>query len=177
MAEQKTSNLEREYVIPLRSSLTNTPRYKKTAKSVKTIKEFVAKHMRVPDRDVNKVKLDVSFNNELWFRGRQNPPSKVKVKVRKDGELVFVEMADVPERVKFHMKRMKKLHKKTDKKEEKKDKKAGEKKEGEEDPESKEEKAKSEEVLHEKVAQSEAKAQKHLTSVKTPTAHRKALKK
>jgi large subunit ribosomal protein L31e len=173
--------LEREYIIPLRKEWTNTPRYKRSFKSVKAIKEFVARHMRVPDRDLNKVKLDVYLNNEVWFRGAKKPPAKIKVKVRKEGDTVFVELADVPDFVKFHKAKIERRHSKSEKKEEKKAK-AEEKEEkteekSEEDKKGEEEKAKSEEAFNEKAAQQEAKAQKHLTSVKTPHAHRKALKK
>ena len=116
MAETKQT-VEREYVIPLRSSWKNVPRYKKTSKSIKTIKEFVAKHMKVPDRDTNKVKLDLYLNNELWLRGAKKPPSKIKIKARKEGELIKVELVDLHENMKFAKAREEKFHKKVEKKE------------------------------------------------------------
>ena len=56
MADKKiiTEKLEREYVIPLRVQWKKVPRYKRAAKATKAIKEFLAKHMKVKDRDINK---------------------------------------------------------------------------------------------------------------------------
>jgi large subunit ribosomal protein L31e len=178
--------LEREYVIPLRRSWTNTPRYKKSFKSVKTIKEFIARHMRVPDRDLNKVKLDVHLNNEVWFRGSKNPPIKVKVKARKEGDIVFVELAQTPDVVKFNKAKLERRHKEAEKKEspkekaeDKKESKAEDGKKSEEEKKTENEKAKSEEIINEKAAQQEAKVQKHTLGgmKKEPKIQRKALKK
>jgi ribosomal protein L31E len=54
MAEKKevTKNIEREYVIPLRNKCMTVVRYKKAPKAVKVVKEFIAKHMKVEDRDL-----------------------------------------------------------------------------------------------------------------------------
>lgn len=106
---------EREYVIPLRRFWLRSPYYERTGKAVKAIRKFVAKHMKIPDRDIEKVKLDVYFNNELWFKGRANPPAKIKVKVKKEGELVHVTFAEIPKHVIFLKKKHDKIHKKADK--------------------------------------------------------------
>src|SRR3989344_1137762 len=99
MAETKV--IEREYTIPLRRAWLKVPHYERTGKAIKIIKKFIAKHMKIPDRDVNKVKLDVFLNNQIWFRGRKSPPSKVKIKVRKENDIVKVDFVEVPEYVKF----------------------------------------------------------------------------
>jgi large subunit ribosomal protein L31e len=177
--ETKTKGIEREYVIPLRREWMKVPRYKRTAKSVKAIKEFVAKHMRVPDRDTSKVKLDVYLNNEIWFRGVKKPPVKVRVKVRKEGEIVKVDFVEVPEIVRFAKARHAKMHKKIEKKKEepkKEDKKKDEK--TDEDRKKESEKEKSVEKAQTKLAEKAARDQKHITSSKGgPQIHRKALKK
>ncbi|MEK6817555.1 MAG: 50S ribosomal protein L31e, partial [Nanoarchaeota archaeon] len=49
MEEKKQNIIEREYTIPLREKVRSVPRYKKTNKAVRTIKEFLAKHMKVYD--------------------------------------------------------------------------------------------------------------------------------
>src|SRR3989344_5150740 len=99
MAETKQTikQIEREYIIPLRKEWSKVPRYKRAAKSVKAVKKFIVRHMKVPERDTKKVKLDVYLNNELWFRGTRNAYNKIKVKARKDGEIVNVELAEIPE--------------------------------------------------------------------------------
>jgi len=93
--------LEREYIIPLRKKLLDVPRYRRASKAVKILKEFLAKHMKVEDRDLRKVKVDIYLNNELWFKGIKNPAGKIKVKaVKKDG-IVYAELAEIPLAVKF----------------------------------------------------------------------------
>lgn len=171
MAEQKTKTTEREYVIPLRRSFLKVQKYNRTSRAVKTIKEFIARHMKVPDRDLNKVKLDVYLNNDLWFKGRKNPPAKVKVKAVKEGDMVKVDFVDVPEEVKFLKAKHEKLHKAApksapkpakseDKKEEAKDEKT--------DAEKKDEKEKEQSVAEhrEKLAENKAKEEKHVPKMK-----------
>ncbi len=123
MADTKSTKLEREYVIPLRSQWLRVPQYERTGRAIKAIKKFIAKHMKVPERNVDNVKLDVYMNNELWFRGRRHPPSKVKVKAIKEGDIVKVTLAETPKHVEFlkakHEKASKRSEKKTGKKEEK----------------------------------------------------------
>ncbi len=175
MAE--TKNFEREYVIPLRRFWLNVPVYERTAKAIKAIKKFVAKHMKVAERDLDKVKINMYLNNELWFRGRRHPPAKVKVKVRKEGEIVHVEFVQTPDSVKFLQAKHNKLHKKAAPKDEKKDtdKKPEEKSEEKVMDEKEKEKAVAEQNVKDFKAQ--AKAEKHRTKVKEPEIHRMALQK
>jgi len=174
MAET-SKTLERKYIIPLRKEWMKVPKYKRTSKGVKSIKEFVAKHMKVEDRDTKKVKLDVYLNNELWFRGCKNPPSKIKVVAKKTGGLVKVELLETPEIIKFLKKRQEKRHKKVAVKAKLKSKEKEEKKEKEKVEE--EEKEKSVEKIHEKIAEQTTKAQKHTTKIHSSQIQRKALKK
>lgn len=111
MAETKTkaNKNEREYVIPLRPEWRKVPRYQKTNKAVKAIKEFVVRHMKIRDRDLNKVKVDKFLNEILWSRGIRHPPTKIKVKVKRDGDIVRVEAVDIPENIKFKKERMDKI--------------------------------------------------------------------
>ena len=99
--ETKTEKLEREYVIPLRSKYQHVPRYKKTPKAIKTIKEFLARHMKIRDRDLNKIKLDKFLNEFVWLRGIKKPPMKIKVKAIKEGDIVRAELVDFPDKLKF----------------------------------------------------------------------------
>jgi large subunit ribosomal protein L31e len=101
--------LEREYIIPLRKGFLNVPQYRRAKKAVRILKEFLAQHMRVENRDLRKIKLDMYLNNEIWFKGIKKPLSKVKVKaVKKDG-IVYAELAELPEVVKFLKARADKL--------------------------------------------------------------------
>ena len=170
--------MEREYIIPLRRVWRNVPQYERTGKAIKAIKIFIAKHMKVTDRDVKNVKLDVYFNNEIWFRGRANPPAKIKVKAKKDGELVHVSFAETPKFVERLKKQHSKLHKATDKPIEKS---TEEKKEDSRTEEQKTEEVEKEKSTAEagmKEAKLQAKTDKHVTKVeKAKHPQRMALKK
>jgi large subunit ribosomal protein L31e len=172
--------LEREYVIPLRRAWQRVPAYERSGRAIKAIKIFIAKHMKVPERDTDKVKLDVYFNNEIWFRGRANPPAKVKVKAKKEGDLVHVTFVHVPEHVKFLKAKHEKRHKKSEKKSSISEKPAEQPKEEtktEEQKTDEKEKEKAVEEMNIKQAEQQAKAQKHISKVKAPEIHRMALKK
>lgn len=177
MAEVKTARIEREYVIPLRTSFIKSPRYRRTFKAVKTIKKFIAKHMKIPDRDISKIKLDVYLNNDVWFRGKRHPPSKIKVRAVKEDGVVKVDFVDMPEHVKFLKSKFDRRHKKSDKKpkEEKKEEKPETK--TEEQVKDEKEKAQSVAEQHVKEAHQAAKMEKHLSKGKEPQIHRMALKK
>ncbi len=176
MAENK---LEREYIIPLRKYWLRVPQYERTGKAVKAIKNFIAKHMKVADRDLDKVKLDVYFNNDLWFRGRASPPSKIKVKAIKEDGIVKVSFAEEPKQIEFLRKKNEKRHKVADKPspitpkaEEKKEEKTEEQKTEEK------EKEKSAAESNAKQADMQAKADKHITKAsKQSHPQRMALKK
>ncbi len=168
--------LEREYVIPLRNEWRKIANYRRTGRAVKTIKKFIARHMKVPERDLTKVKLDVYLNQEIWFRGRKKPPAKIKVKAIKEGGTVKVELAEMPEHWKFVKEKHERKHKSIEKpkeipKEETKDERTEEEKKAES------EKEKSVAEAHQVEAKQQAKAQKHTTKAKEPGFHRMALKK
>lgn len=173
-----------EYIIPLRREWIKVVRYKRTRRSVMTIKKFIARHMRVPERDLDKVKLDVYLNNELWFRGCKKPPVKIKVIAKRDGDVIRVELAEIPEIWKFVKARQDKKHKKFEKKKvevkaegkvDSAEKSSAVKTEVEKKEES--EKAKSGELAQTKAMEKAAKAQKHVVKDAGPQIQRKALKK
>jgi len=170
MAETKTETkkIEREYVIPLRSEWLKVPAYRRAGRAAKAIKIFIAKHMKVEDRNVDKVKVDPYINNEVWFRGRANPPSRIKVKAIKEGEIVRVEFVETPDYIKFLKSKHEKFHRETEKKEEKKEEKkpeVGEEKK-EEEKKAETEKEKSVEKEQIKEAKKEKLAGKHVAKVK-----------
>jgi len=105
--------LEREYIVPLRHGWLKVPVHKRAMKAVKTLKEFLVQHMKVYDRDLRKIKLNVDLNNEIRFKGMRKPLAKIKVKAAKDDTgIVRVDLVDVPEKIKF--KRLRALKKLTD---------------------------------------------------------------
>ncbi|MBI2042925.1 50S ribosomal protein L31e [Candidatus Pacearchaeota archaeon] len=117
MAETKSNEFEREYVIPLRKEWSKVARYKRAKKAGKAVKEFLARHMKVYDRDLDKIKLDKYVNEELWFRGIKKPPIRIKIKAIKDSKgIVYVELADMPEKLKFKKAKEEKREKESEKK-------------------------------------------------------------
>lgn len=141
--------LERTYTVPLRKEWLKAPRWKRTKKAVKALKEFIAKHMKVPERDVNKVKIDSWVNKALWLRGIKKPPHKITVKAIKDSEgNVKVEFVGLPPKFKVQEEFLKKKIEKTRKREEEKAKER-EKKKAEEEAKKKAEEAKKKEEVEE----------------------------
>ncbi len=114
MAETKTptDKIEKEYIIPLRRKWVKVPRYKRTNKAIKAVKEFLARHMKVRDKDLNKIRLDKYLNEFIWLRGIRKPPIKVKVKATREGEIIKAELAELSEALKFKKARLEKREKK-----------------------------------------------------------------
>lgn len=101
--KKEVVELEREYIVPLKRGVLNVPHYRRAKKAVRVLKEFMVQHMKVRDRDLNKVKIDMYLNNELWFRGIKKPANKIKVKAKKIDGIVYVELAEIPEAVGYKM--------------------------------------------------------------------------
>lgn len=186
MAEKKTetkTEQAKEYIIPLRNEWRKGANYKRAGRAIKAIKKFILRHMKIRDGDINKVKLDQWLNQEIWFRGKTKPPAKIKVKAIKEGEIVRVELAELPQFVKFEKVKAERRHKPAAKPEvtpatskEEKEERSEEKTE----EQKKDEKEKEQSVadVREKQAKQTAKAQKSAgAQTKTPGHHRKALKK
>ncbi|HKZ88721.1 MAG TPA: 50S ribosomal protein L31e [Thermoplasmata archaeon] len=81
MAEQQE---ERILIIPLRA-IRAAPRTSRAPRAIKAIREYVNRHLK-PDR----IFIDDVLNEAIWARGRENPPSRIRVKAIKfeDGSAV-----------------------------------------------------------------------------------------
>jgi large subunit ribosomal protein L31e len=173
--ETKTEKLEREYVIPLRHRWRIVPRYQRTNKAVRTVKEFLVRHMKIRDRDLDKVRIDRLLNEVLWSRGIKNPPAKIKVKAVKEGDIVRVELAEPSEKMKFKKLREEKIENSAKEVAKKKKKEVAEEKTEEVKEETGEEKEKVAEEKKEATVEAgkemekvAAKMEKHTTKVKSP---------
>jgi len=71
---------ERIYTIPLRRAWI-VSRRKRTPKAVKLVRDFVLRHMKAES-----IVISNDLNEELWSRGIQKPPRRVRVKAEKDKE-------------------------------------------------------------------------------------------
>src|SRR3989338_212949 len=91
--KEKKVVLERVYNVPLRKKYQRAPRWKRTNRAVKALREFVLRHMKAAE-----VKIGKYANLELWKQGIRNPPHHIKVECKKDEEgIVKVELVGAPE--------------------------------------------------------------------------------
>jgi len=102
----------KEFTIPLRRRFKKTARYRRTPKAVMAVKEFLARHMKVYDRDLKKIKLDKYLNEFIWTRGIRNPPPRIRIRAVVDGDFIRAELAELPERLKFRKEKLEKREKK-----------------------------------------------------------------
>lgn len=86
MAEKES---ERLYTIPLRGEVMKSPRVKRANRAVKTIQTFLQRHMKSDN-----VKVSQKVNEAVWLRGIHHPPSKIKLKARKEGGIVYAMLPD-----------------------------------------------------------------------------------
>ena len=176
--------LEREYTVPLRRGWLKVPKYKRASKAVKTLKEFIARHMKLYDDDLRKIKIDMILNNEIRFRGMKKPPGKIKVKAKKfDNNIIRVELVNLPEIIKFKKIREDKkklaVSKKVEEKKEEKTKVEEIKEKEDKKDETKEIKEKRESAKEEslKLSKEKAKETKHVSKEKKIRIRRMALSK
>lgn len=80
--------LERVYNVPLRRDWIRTPKYRRTKKAVKALKEFLTQHMKpgVDEKGRLKLKIGKMANLDLWKHGIRNPPHHIKVKAVKEAD-------------------------------------------------------------------------------------------
>lgn len=75
----KMATTERTYIIPLRTEVNKSPKYKRAKKAVNSVKSFLERHM-----DAKEVKIGHMINMTLWKRGIKYPPGQLKVTATKD---------------------------------------------------------------------------------------------
>ncbi|ACB40585.1 50S ribosomal protein L31e [Pyrobaculum neutrophilum] len=79
MSEERKVVASREYVISLRRAYV-VSRTKRAKYAVGLIRRFVARHLKV---EPSAVKIGQKLNMELWSRGIEKPPRRVRVSVEK----------------------------------------------------------------------------------------------
>lgn len=78
----------RIYTVPLKRAY-YVPRYRRTEKAIRIIREFISRHMKA-----EKVVISQRLNEKIWSRGDQKPPRRIRVKAVKDKEgVVKVDLA------------------------------------------------------------------------------------
>ncbi len=84
-----TEKIERIYIIPLRNAK-KISKFRRAKRAINILREFVARHVHVPEENV---KIENEVNEKIWERGVKKPPSKIKVLVKKEGNIAIVKLA------------------------------------------------------------------------------------
>jgi len=79
--------MERTYNIPLRKAFLKAPKYLRTNRAVREVREQLMRHMKSKD-----VKLGEELNKALWARGDSKPPHHVHVLAKKEDDVVYAEL-------------------------------------------------------------------------------------
>jgi len=78
---------ERVVTVPLRDARAE-PSTERADRAMTIVREHLAKHFKV---DESEVRLDPDINEAIWAQGRNNPPSKLRVRAARfveDGESI-----------------------------------------------------------------------------------------
>ena len=85
MSEEKEEHI---YTIPLRD-VKKAPRWKRSTRAMTVIREFLMRHTKS-----DYVLLDTAINEKVWERGSQNPPSRIRVMVTWEEDIVKAELLE-----------------------------------------------------------------------------------
>lgn len=92
---------KRTYIIPLRKVWMKVPQYKRTARAMRAIREYIKKHTKETE-----IKIGKHLNLKMWSRGPKKPPHKIHVnaipvevmeKKKMVGRFIKVELFGAPE--------------------------------------------------------------------------------
>jgi large subunit ribosomal protein L31e len=85
----------RTYTVPLRKEYLKTPKWRRAEKAVSTLRSFVERHSKIEE-----IKIGRWVNESIWKRGAKNPPSRVRVDVKRVADSVTVELSELPRKAK-----------------------------------------------------------------------------
>jgi large subunit ribosomal protein L31e len=79
---------ERIYTIPLKA-VKKAPRWKRSNRAIALIREYLIKHTKS-----EYILIDTTINEKVWARGSQKPPSKIRVKVTEEEDIIRAELLE-----------------------------------------------------------------------------------
>jgi large subunit ribosomal protein L31e len=89
MGEEKAEGVgERIYTIPLRA-VKKAPRWKRSNRAIALIRDYLVRHTKS-----EYIVLDNAINEKVWERGSQKPPSKIRVKVTEEEDIIRAELVE-----------------------------------------------------------------------------------
>lgn len=110
---------EKIFTIPLREAF-EKPRTKRARNATIIVRDFLIKHVKSEN-----IKIGSSINKEIWKRGIQKPPRKIRIHAIKEDDVVYTELLGVeiktPSKEEVKKKEEKKKEKKEKIKEERKE--------------------------------------------------------
>ena len=65
------------------------PRWKRSNRAITLIREFLVRHTKS-----DYIVLDKTINERVWARGSQKPPSKIRVKVTEEEDVIKAELVE-----------------------------------------------------------------------------------
>jgi len=80
---------EKIFTIPLRDAF-DTERTHRAKKAVDIVRHFLTRHMKSED-----VKIGNSINKDIWARGIQRPPRRIRIHAVKENEIIYAELLGV----------------------------------------------------------------------------------
>jgi|SRR5579863_2257854 large subunit ribosomal protein L31e len=90
--QERTEELEREFIVPLRASQHQPSRRRRAGHALTTVRRFVSRHMKGAIEDVW---IDPRLNEYIWERGIQHIPRQVRVKaIRFEDGLIEVDLME-----------------------------------------------------------------------------------
>jgi len=91
MGEEKGTGVTgRIYTIPLRA-VKKAPRWKRSNRAIAVIREYLKQHTKYEEEHII---LGASVNEKIWERGSQKPPSKIRVRITEEKDVIKVELLE-----------------------------------------------------------------------------------
>lgn len=89
MEEEKGEEIaERIYTIPLRA-VKKAPRWKRSNRAIAEIREYLKRHTKS-----DYIVLDATINEKVWERGSEKPPSRIRVRVTEEEDIIRAELVE-----------------------------------------------------------------------------------
>jgi large subunit ribosomal protein L31e len=110
---------EKIFTVPLREAF-EKPRTKRAEIATGIVRDFLTRHMKSEN-----IKIGKSINEEIWKRGIQKPPRRIRIHALKEEDIVYSELLGIeiktPSKEEIKKKEEKKKEKKEKIKEERKE--------------------------------------------------------
>jgi len=72
---------EKIFTINIRKRIIGVPRWKRSLRAIRVVKDYLKKHMKSDN-----VKIGKMMNDTIWERSMQKPPAKIRIKAIKTDE-------------------------------------------------------------------------------------------